>query len=83
MKINAENQLLAIDETCLSELSEENESTISGGFFLLKILGGFLGYPKSQPTTTTVINNIYVVSSSGAVSSSGGSTGGGGYYPKP
>ncbi|BAY27360.1 hypothetical protein NIES2100_71830 [Calothrix sp. NIES-2100] len=31
MMINSENQLLSIDESCLSDLSDENQSTISGG----------------------------------------------------
>ncbi|BAY63338.1 hypothetical protein NIES22_34250 [Calothrix brevissima NIES-22] len=33
MTINSENKLLSIDESCLSELSDENQSTISGGTF--------------------------------------------------
>lgn len=41
MMIASENQLLSIDESCLSDLSEENESTISGGCFSL--FGGLFG----------------------------------------
>ncbi|MBD2196472.1 MULTISPECIES: hypothetical protein [Calothrix] len=35
MMIDSENKLLSIDESCLSELSDENQATISGGTFLL------------------------------------------------
>lgn len=35
MMIDSENKLLSIDESCLSELSDENQATISGGFFIL------------------------------------------------
>ncbi|QDL11655.1 hypothetical protein DP113_30665 [Brasilonema octagenarum UFV-E1] len=69
----------------MSDLSDENQSTVSGGTLglLFGLLGGIFKplYGNQQPTTTTtVINNIYVSnggsSSASAGSSSGSSSGG-------
>jgi hypothetical protein len=88
MMIKSENQLLSIDETCLLDLSEENESTISGGTFglLSWIFGGLFGKPSygySQPSTGgstggyTIVNNnyntIYVTTGGSSSGASAGS----------
>lgn len=86
MMIASENQLLSIDESCLSDLSAENESTISGGCFsLFGIFSWLFGSQQtSNPGTTVVVNN-YITntntnssgSQSGATSGSGSSSGSG------
>jgi hypothetical protein len=84
MMIASENQLFSIDDTCLSDLSDENESAISGGTFglLSWIFGGLFGKPSygySQPSTGgstgyTIVNNNYntiYVSTGGSSSEAG------------
>ncbi len=88
MTIASSNQLHSIDETCLSDLSAENESTISGGTFGL--LGLFFGglFRYGQPNTgkstgTTVIVNNYITNTNtntnGSSSDSGSSSTTGGH----
>jgi hypothetical protein len=95
MMIKSENQLRSINEIYLSDLSEENESTISGGTFLnlggflSNLFGGLPSYGSSQPSTgastgtsvtvSTSVSNINTNNSSSNSNSGSSSTSGGGH----
>ncbi|MBW4591836.1 MAG: hypothetical protein KME46_02645 [Brasilonema angustatum HA4187-MV1] len=88
MTTESKYQLVSLDESYMSDLSDENQSTVSGGTLgLLSFLFGGYGYGYgSQQPTTTVVNNIYVSnggSSSASAGSSSGSSSGGSSGPGP
>ncbi|MBD2335734.1 hypothetical protein H6G64_01860 [Calothrix sp. FACHB-156] len=49
MMIDSENKLLSIDESCLTDLSDENESTISGGTFTFGLLSLLFSWCAPKP----------------------------------
>lgn len=93
MTTESKYQLACLDESYLSDVSDENQSEVLGGTFglLSWLFGGWKGsYSTSQPTTQplTIVNNnyntIYVNGgSSGASAGASAGASSGGSAPKP